>query len=298
MVWIPPFESEPLPSTDSRSGIGIYLREIGRTPLLTPDEERLLADRVQAGDPVARDHMIRANLRFVVKVAQTYNGMGLPLLDLIAEGNIGLMKAVERFDAGAGNRFSTYACHWIKQAVKRALANQTRSIRLPIQIVDKVAKIRKIGAMLATALGREPTDEEVADELGIPQRKVAALRRVSQPTVSLSATQGESGEELGQLVADASAASPVDQAADHEMEGRLAQALAWLSERERHIVGRRFGLTGEEPASLEALGAEYGLSRERIRQIEVRALKRLRRALERDEKPKWDPRELRTIAVA
>ena len=184
-------------------GIKIYLREIGKTPLLTPDEEVQLAARIKKGDEQARAHMIKANLRLVVKIAQDYANYGLPLLDLISEGNIGLMKAVERFDPKKGGKLSTYAAWWIKQSIKRALANQSKTIRLPVHMVDKIAKMRRISTLLAEALGREPTDEELADEVGLPRRKLAMLKQASQRPTSLDApiNEGEATE-YGEIIGD------------------------------------------------------------------------------------------------
>src|SRR6187455_556453 len=172
---------------DSDTGIKIYLREIGQIPLLTPDQEIELAAKIKKGDREARALMIRSNLRLVVKIAHDYANLGLPLLDLISEGNIGLMKAVERFDPAKGGKLSTYAAWWIKQSIKRALANQSKTIRLPVHMVDKIAKMRRISVILAEALGREPTDEELADEVGLPHRKLALLRQASYRPTSLDA---------------------------------------------------------------------------------------------------------------
>src|SRR6187402_1179685 len=193
---------------DSDTGIKIYLREIGQIPLLTPDQEIELAAKIKKGDREARALMIRSNLRLVVKIAHDYANLGLPLLDLISEGNIGLMKAVERFDPAKGGKLSTYAAWWIKQSIKRSLANQSKTIRLPVHMVDKIAKMRRISTMLAEALGREPTDEELADEIGLPRRKLAMLKQASQRPTSLDApiNEGEATE-YGEVIGDERAAN-------------------------------------------------------------------------------------------
>jgi len=179
-----------LPSSE-KSALKLYLQEIGKTPLLTPEEEVSLAKRIQKGDEKARNHMVQANLRLVVKIANDYNNFGLPLLDLVSEGNIGLVKAVERFDPDKGGKLSTYAAWWIKQSIKRALANQSKTIRLPVHLVDRIAKMRKITSALADEFGREPSDDEIAAEMGIPVNKVAHLKTVSVRPTSLDAPIGE-----------------------------------------------------------------------------------------------------------
>src|SRR5882757_2835721 len=191
-------------SMELDGGIKIYLREIGKTDLLTPAQEVELADRIKRGDPEARAHMIKANLRLVVKIAQDYANYGLPLLDLISEGNIGLMKAVERFDPNKGGKLSTYAAWWIKQSIKRALANQSKTIRLPVHMVDKISKMRRVSLQMSEQFGREPTDEELAIELQIPTSKVAHLKSVSVRPASLDAPIGESGDSgtFGDIVGD------------------------------------------------------------------------------------------------
>jgi RNA polymerase primary sigma factor len=239
---------------ESEGSLKLYLREISRTPLLTAEEEVLLAERIKNGDPEARSHMIRANLRLVVKIAQDYANYGMPVTDLISEGNIGLMKAVERFDPEKGGKLSTYAAWWIKQSIKRALANQSKTIRLPVHMVDKIAKMRRIAAMLTEALGREPTDEELADEIGVPRRKLAMLR-------------------------------PLDMLSDKNLHGELDGLLSVLDERERRIIDERFGLNGRKALTLEEVGREFGVTRERIRQLQNSALTKMRRALRKKEKP-------------
>jgi len=271
---------------ESDSSLKLYLREISKTPLLTVEEEVTLAGRIKNGDKEARSHMIRANLRLVVKIAQDYSGYGLPVTDLISEGNIGLMKAVERFDPEKGGKLSTYAAWWIKQSIKRALANQSKTIRLPVHMVDKIAKMRRISTMLAEALGREPTDEELADEIGLPRRKLAMLKQASQRPTSLDApiNEGEATE-YSEIIGDERASNPLDMLSDKNLHGELDGLLAVLDDRERRIIDERFGLNGRKPLTLEEVGREFGVTRERIRQLQNSALTKMRRALRKKEKP-------------
>jgi RNA polymerase primary sigma factor len=273
-------------SYDSDSSLKVYLREISRTPLLTPEEEVKLARRIKRGDKDARTHMIKANLRLVVKIAQDYSGYGLPISDLISEGNIGLMKAVERFDPKKGGKLSTYAAWWIKQSIKRALANQSKTIRLPVHMVDKIAKMRRIQTILAEALGREPTDEELADEVGLPRRKLAMLRQASQRPTSLDApiNEGEATE-YGEIIGDDRAEDPLESLSEKNLQGELGGLLDVLDKRERRIIDERFGLTGKTPMTLEEVGREFGVTRERIRQLQNVALTKMRKALRRKDKP-------------
>ena len=275
---------------ESDNSLKLYLREISKTPLLTVEEEIELADRIKNGDKEARSHMIRANLRLVVKIAQDYSGYGLPVADLISEGNLGLMKAVERFDPEKGGKLSTYAAWWIKQSIKRALANQSKTIRLPVHMVDKIAKMRRISTLLAEALGREPTDEELADEIGLPRRKMAMLKQASQRPTSLDApiNEGESTE-FGDVIGDERATNPLDSLTDKNLHGELDGLLSVLDDRERRIIDERFGLNGKKPLTLEEVGREFGVTRERIRQLQNSALTKMRRALRKKEKPMPKP---------
>ena len=275
---------------ESDSSLKLYLREISKTPLLTPEEEVQLAKRIKKGDKEARSHMIRANLRLVVKIAQDYSGYGLPISDLISEGNIGLMKAVERFDPKKGGKLSTYAAWWIKQSIKRALANQSKTIRLPVHMVDKIAKMRRISTILAEALGREPTDEELAEEIGLPRRKLAMLKQASQRPTSLDApiNEGEATE-YGEIIGDERAANPLEMLSDKNLHGQLDGLLSVLDDRERKIIDERFGLTGKKPMTLEEVGRQFGVTRERIRQLQNSALTKMRRALRKKEKPMPKP---------
>jgi len=273
-------------------GIKIYLREIGKTALLTREEEVQLADRIKVGDMEARAHMIKANLRLVVKIAQDYANYGLPLLDLISEGNIGLMKAVERFDPNKGGKLSTYAAWWIKQSIKRALANQSKTIRLPVHMVDKISKMRRVAMVLSEELGREPTDEELSEEIGIDRAKLSHLKSAAQRPASLDAPIGDDDStQFGEIIGDEKAKTPLELLSHKNMHMQLDGLLGVLDERERKIVDARFGLGGEKPKTLEDVGQEFGVTRERIRQLQNIALKKLRRALQKKEDP--GPRPLR-----
>ena len=271
---------------DSDNSLDLYLREISRTPLLTIAEECDLAERIKMGDEQARSHLIRANLRLVVKIARDYSGYGVSLNDLISEGNIGLMQAVERFDPEKGGKFSTYGAWWIKQSVKRALANQSKTIRLPVHMVDKIARMRRIASMLAEALGREPSDDEVAAELGLPRQKIAMLKQSAQRQTSLDAPVGEGEVKLqGDIVTDESAPDPLEALTDKNLREQISDLLHVLNERERKIIDDRFGLNGLKPMLLEDVGREFGVSRERIRQLQNVALAKMRKALMKKDKP-------------
>jgi RNA polymerase primary sigma factor len=267
---------------DDREGaLGAYLKEIGEIPLLTREDEVRLGKRIKKGDRAAREKMIRANLRLVVKIANDYSGLGLPLLDLISEGNIGLMKGVERFDPGRGTKFSTYGAWWIKQSVRRALANQSKTIRLPVHLVDKLAKMRRIAMQLFDELGREPTDEELGKEIGITPARVAQLRRISMRPTSLNAMVGDEADaELGDLIADETAIMPGEDLESRNLIKELRSVLHVLDARERAILSLRFPLSDETPPTLEQIGTKFNVTRERIRQIQNVALKKLRKALE------------------
>jgi RNA polymerase primary sigma factor len=275
---------------ESDNSLRLYLREISKTELLTPQEEIKLAARIKKGDKKAREHMIRANLRLVVKIAQDYSGYGLPLADLISEGNIGLMKAVERFDPNKGGKLSTYGSWWIKQSIKRALANQSKTIRLPVHMVDKIARMRRISGMLTEALGREPTSEEIAEELGIPRKKLALLKRAAKRPTSLNAPIHEDdSSEYSDIIGDEHAVNPMEALHSKNMHGELDELLDCLDEREHRIIDARFGLDGTKPMTLEEVGVEFGVTRERIRQLQNIALAKMRKALHRKEEPMPDP---------
>jgi RNA polymerase primary sigma factor len=267
-------------------GIKIYLREIGKTELLTPEQEIELAERIKMGDPEARSHMIRANLRLVVKIAQDYANYGLPLLDLISEGNIGLMKAVERFDPNKGGKLSTYAAWWIKQSIKRALANQSKTIRLPVHMVDKISKMRRVAMTMSEELGREPSDDELSDEIGIDRAKLSQLKVASMRPASLDAPiSDDDSTEFGEIVGDENAQTPFELLSHKNMHGQLDGLLTVLDERERKIIDARFGLAGQKARTLEEVGQEFGVTRERIRQLQNIALRKLRRSLQKKEDP-------------
>jgi RNA polymerase primary sigma factor len=277
---------------DGESGIKIYLREIGQVALLTPKEEIQLAAKIKRGDQAARTHMIKANLRLVVKIAHDYSNLGLPLLDLISEGNIGLMKAVERFDPKKGGKLSTYAAWWIKQSIKRALANQSKTIRLPVHLVDKIAKMKRIAMRMSEELGREPTDEELAERIGLPVSKVSQLKIISIRPASLDAPIGDTDStEFGEIVADEDAFSPYDMLHDKTLRGDIRDMLTELDERERTIITARFGLDNNKPRTLEEVGVKFKITRERVRQIQNIALTKLRRLLEKHERINPTPQE-------
>jgi RNA polymerase primary sigma factor len=264
-----------------RSNLQLYLQEIGKTPLLTIDEEVKLARRIRKGDKAARDHMISANLRLVVKIAMDYKDFGLPLLDLISEGNIGLIKAVERFDPRKGGKLSTYAAWWIKQSIKRALANQSKTIRLPVHLVDKISKMRKTAMKLTEEFGREPTDEEIAIELQVPTSRVAHLKSVSVRPASLDAPIGDDGDSgtFGEIVGDDNAASPFESLREKTRNSDLYDMLGSLEPREAEIIKYRFGLDGRDELTLEEVGAKFKVTRERVRQLQNIALSKMRKAL-------------------
>jgi RNA polymerase primary sigma factor len=261
------------PSLDS---LRLYLRSIGRVSLLTAEQEVLLARRIERGDMRAKQQMIEANLRLVVSIAKSYLGRGLTFLDLIQEGSMGLIRAVEKFDYRRGYKFSTYATWWIRQAVTRAIADKGRTIRIPVHMVEKLNKVVHVERQLVQQLGREPTPEEIAAELETTVREVRDVLRMAQQPVSLEKPIGEEEEsELGDFVEDQTAESPFELAAEHLRRENLRRALAALPEREREVIEMRFGLVGERPYTLEEVGRAFNVTRERIRQIENHTLKKL-----------------------
>jgi len=266
----------------SDGALNSYLREVGRVPLLTPDEEIELARRVRNGEAGARERMIRANLRLVVTIARDYINLGLPLLDLISEGNIGLMEAVGRFDPRKGSKLSTYASWWIKWAIKRALVNQSKTIRLPAQVVDRIARMRRVSAQVSNELGREPTDEELAEELGIPNKKIARLRTVGLRPASLDAPiSDEEQTPLCENIEDDQSLTPFEFLRDKDFLEQIGRLLKTLNKRETIIIAHRFGLNGTAAKSLEQVGELIGLTHERVRRLELAALAKLRRAFNR-----------------
>jgi RNA polymerase primary sigma factor len=269
---------------ESDSGLNRYLQEIGRIPLLTPQQEIELAGKINKGDAAARERMINGNLRLVVTIARDYVNLGLPLLDLISEGNIGLTKAVERFDPKKGAKLSTYAMWWIKQAIKRALANQGKTIRLPVHLVDKVAKVRRVSLQLSEELGREPTDDELGEEIGIPGENVARLKSLGIRPASIDSLIGDDDStEFGETIGDEGAQTPFELLRDKNLLDEMDGLLDVLDKREQKIISQRFGLDGGTPKTLEDVGKNFGVTRERIRQLQAIALTKLRRALGRKE---------------
>ena len=279
-----PAANVPVERGEMATALSAFLRDAGRVPLLTPQEEIHLAARIKRGDESARDLMIRANLRLVVKIARDYENLGLPLLDLVSEGSIGLMKAVERFDPAKGGKLSTYGSWWIKQQIRRALANQGRTIRLPVHVEARIYRLSLAEARLREILGREATHEELADELKTSTRRIARLREAAIRPSSLDAPVGEEGDTArGELVADEKASDPGEVFARGADQQLVVGLLNKLPEREARILRARFGLNGEEEQTLEELGAKLGLTRERIRQLQNEAFCKLRDMIEKGE---------------
>lgn len=309
------YTGTPADLRSTESPTRLYFREIGEAPLLRPQEEVDLANRLQRGlkaeaklgktrkrgkgkttvsaperarlkaqideGRAAREKLIKGNLRLVVKIAQDYANMGLPLLDLISEGNIGLVKAVERFNPNKGAKLSTYAAWWIKQAVKRALSNQGRTIRIPVHMNDKISRMRRVESQLQEEFGREPTDEELAEELSIPQAKIVRMRLAGNRATSLNAKlQGDDGAELGDLVGDERTRTSADLIEREELATKALRYLEGLDERERLILIMRFGLDGQQRRTLEEVGEKFNVTRERIRQLQNVGLRNLKLALE------------------
>jgi RNA polymerase primary sigma factor len=284
----PPHEQQPEPEEEkvtpkldltvepSLDSLRLYLREIGKVPLLTADQEVYLAKRIERGDMAAKTQMIEANLRLVVSIAKSYLGRGLSFLDLIQEGSLGLIRAVEKFDYRKGYKFSTYATWWIRQAVTRAIADKARMIRIPVHMVEKLNKVVHIERQLVQRLGREPRPDEIADELEMTTEEVREILRMSQLPVSLEKPIGEEEDsQLGDFVEDETAESPFDTAQVTLRRGDIERALDSLPDRERKVIELRFGLSGAQPCTLEEVGRAFGVTRERIRQIENNTLKKL-----------------------
>jgi RNA polymerase primary sigma factor len=298
---------EPLPNStnDTRNGteaahyeragaggncLKLYLSEIGKVKLLSPEEEKDLAARIKKGDKKAREDMIKANLRLVVKIARDYEDLGLPLMDLISEGNIGLMKAVERFDPSKGAKLSTYGSWWIKQSIKRALATQSKTIRLPVHLVDKISKLNRTARRLHEVLGREPTDEELAEEFGSTASRVAEMRVAGNRPLSLDAPVGSDDDSatFADVVEDQNAEMPLRKLESKAVARILAEMMGSLSARENDILRARFGLDGSAPKRLDEVGADLGVSRERVRQLQNRSLGKLRKLMQKFETPTTD----------
>ena len=269
-----------IPSTReiaTEDSVRLYLREIGRIQLLKPDEEIELARKILQGDMMAKRKLVQANLRLVVSIAKKYIGRGLSFLDLIQEGNLGLIRASEKFDHERGYKFSTYATWWIRQAITRALADKSRTIRVPVHMVETINKLAQTQRILMQELGREPTIEEIALELELAPEKVTELRRIAQDPVSLETPLGEEDDStLGDFVEDPDAEVPVEAASFRLLQGYLSLALEGLNERERQVLIMRFGIADGKVRTLEEVGAHFRVTRERIRQIETKALAKLR----------------------
>lgn len=261
--------------------VRLYLREIGKIPLLSQDEEQELAQKVIEGDKKAKDKMVEANMRLVVSIAKRYSGRGLDFLDLIQEGNTGLLRAVEKFDPEKGFKFSTYATWWIRQAITRAIADQARTIRIPVHMVETINKVLRATRKLTQELNREPSVEEIAKEMDMEPDKIEYVMKIKQDIASLDQSVGRDGDDedsvLGDFVEDEERVSPEESAANQILKEQLAEIISTLSEREQKIIKLRFGIGGGRPHTLEEVGAEFSVTRERIRQIEAKALSKLRK---------------------
>ena len=274
-------------STEKLDPMKQYMEELSRIPLITKEQEAMLAEQIHSGDKKLHDEacqtLLMSNLRLVVKIAHDFKGMGLPLLDLISEGNLGLARAVEKFDPKLGAKFSSYAAWWVKQSMRRALSNQSGTIRIPVQSLSKISKIRFAAVALKEKLGRNPTDEEIAQELGLTEQSVMALRLSDIKTISISSPikDGEDGS-LGDLISDSNAERPDEIIGERETYERLITLVKQLDERERTIVVARFGLDGKRPQTLDEISSKVGRTRERVRQIQTQALGKLKTLLAED----------------
>ena len=266
----------------SQSSLEIYLREINKTPLLTAEQEKQLAYRIETGDLEARDQMARANLRLVVNIARSYAGRGLALHDLIEEGNLGLLRAVEGFDPSMNTRFSTYASYWIKQSIKRALVNTAKTIRIPAYMVELLVKWRRATAKLQTDLGRPPTHEEVAKTLGLPKKQLAIIKKAIRVFTANPAEQDEEGWSMDEVFIDERSRPADSHLLESDNRQYVLSLLKNLDEREATVLRLRFGLDSQEPKTLKEIGEHLGLTRERVRQIETDALSKLSQTLQPD----------------
>lgn len=275
-------DAVPVRSSYGMDGaLQLYMREVGQVALLTIEEENALAARIKKGDQAAREHMIRANLRLVVKIAREYEGLGLPLLDMINEGNMGLMRAVERFDPAKGGKLSTYASWWIKQSIRRGIANQSKTIRLPIHAMDKLSKATKVAVQLREVLGREPEAEELAEALGVRASRLSEIRTAALRPASLDQPIGDDDSNmLAEVVKDENARTPYEALEEKTLLAMLGDLVGRLGPREQRIIRQRFGLDGGNEKTLEEIGVKFNLTRERIRQLQNAALEKLRLMIE------------------
>jgi len=277
------FREKTFSSWGSSSSLNLYMKEIGKVPLLTPEEEIELAKRVKKGDSRAREQMLKANLRLVVKIAKEYEGLGLPLLDLISEGNIGLIQAVKKFDPSKGNKFSTYGSWWIKEGIRRAVANQAKTIRLPVHVTEKIFKMQKVIEQYVRDNGIEPDNETLSKLLQLPINKLIILKEASEEILSLDASiTMNSGETFADFVIDKKVGDPYSHLEKKTIHQMLKDLLQFLEQREREILDYRFGLTDDVEHSLDEVGKKFGVTRERVRQIQNRALKKLRENIEKN----------------
>ena len=270
-------EKEVLDGVNLEDPVRMYLKEIGKVPLLTSDEEIELAKRMEAGDDLARARLAEANLRLVVSIAKKYLGRGLLFLDLIQEGNLGLIKAVEKFDYKKGYKFSTYATWWIRQAITRAIADQARTIRIPVHMVETINKVTRVSRQMTQELGREPSVEEIAEEMSLSEERVREILKVAQEPVSLESPVGEEEDShLGDFIQDDNIMAPAEAATLMLLKEQLEEAMSALTEREKEVLKMRFGLNEAQPLTLEQVGKYFNVTRERIRQIEAKALRKLK----------------------
>lgn len=277
------YEAEKMDTLLSQEGLAIddpvrmYLKDIGKIPLLTPEREKYLAEQITLGSKAAKDELIEANLRLVVSIAKRHVGKGMYFLDLIQEGNLGLIKAVEKFDYSKGYKFSTYATWWIRQAITRAIADQARTIRIPVHMVETIHKVSRTARQLLQELGREPTTDEIAEKLGVTSEKVREIMKIAQDPVSLETPIGEEEDShLGDFVEDNDSPAPSDSASYSLLREQLCNILRTLTHREEEVIKLRFGLVDGRPRTLEEVGKQFNITRERIRQIEAKALRKLR----------------------
>ena len=270
-------QKEDIPITNCTNAVQLYLHNIGQINLLTAEQEQLLAEKANGGDAIAKKRLIESNLRLVVSVAKKYMNRGLSFLDLIQEGNIGLIKAVDKFDCSLGYKFSTYATYWIKQAISRAIANQSRVIRIPVHMYEELSKIRKIETELTQKLDRKPSDEEIAQVMQVKADFIKEVNSYKADIISLDIQVGDKEDTtIGSFIEDITLPDPINSYNQSELHSALMNVLSSLEEREAQVITMRFGLNGKAPMTLEAIGSDFGVTRERIRQIETKAMRKLR----------------------